>query len=102
MFNTVTVVRIGRIVTTYCVEDVLPIAASHCTNTVFTLGELAERFAGAGGAGVIDADALDALLIPIALVACTVNVYANPLVSPNTVIGDDVPVAAVPELGVTV
>jgi hypothetical protein len=76
LFNTVTVVRMGRIVTTYWVEGVLPITASHCTTVVFVLGELAVRFAGAGRRveGTTGADALDALLVPTALVVVTVNV----------------------------
>ena len=39
---------------------------------------------GAESLGVTDADAADAIELPIALVATTVNVYAVPLVSPET------------------
>jgi hypothetical protein len=38
-------------------------------------------------AGVIEADATDSALLPTAFVACTVNVYAVPLVRPVTVQG---------------
>ena len=40
--------------------------------------------------------ALEAAPVPTELVAVTVKVYAVPLVSPITVIGDDVPVAVMP------
>jgi hypothetical protein len=54
-------------------------------------------------AGVTEFDALDAVLVPIAFVAVTVNVYAVPLLNPVTVIGDDPPLAVNPPvLDVTV
>ena len=54
-------------------------------------------------AGVTAADAVEAALVPVALVAVTVNVYAVPLVKPVTVIGLEVPVAVIlPGLDVTV
>ena len=37
-------------------------------------------------------DALDAADVPFTFVAVTVNVYAVPVVSPETVIGEDEPV----------
>jgi hypothetical protein len=46
-----------------------------------------------GAAGVYDADATEATLLPIAFLAVTVNVYAVPLVKPVIVIGDALPVA---------
>jgi hypothetical protein len=53
---------------------------------------------GASGtvAGVTLLLADDAVLVPIAFVAVTVNVYAVPLVKPVTVIGDEPPVAVKP------
>ena len=41
-------------------------------------------------------DCADSALLPMALVACTVNVYAMPLVSPVTVSGLAVPLAVIP------
>ena len=49
-------------------------------------------------AGVTELDALDAVLVPTAFVAVTVKVYAVPLESPVTVIGDEPPVAVKPPL----
>jgi hypothetical protein len=43
---------------------------------------------GTGAAGVTLLDALLAADVPLALVAVTVNVYAVPLLNPETVIGD--------------
>jgi hypothetical protein len=60
---------------------------------------------GAIGAGVTADDALDAVPVPTRLVATTVKVYAVPLVSPVTVIGEDVPLAVIavpPPAGVAV
>jgi hypothetical protein len=60
---------------------------------------------GASGAvaGVTELDALDAVLVPNALVAVTVKVYAVPFVRPVMVIGDEPPVAVMPPvLDVTV
>ena len=51
---------------------------------------------GAIGAGVTADDALEAVPVPAELVAVTVKVYAVPLVSPVTVIGDEAPVAVRP------
>jgi hypothetical protein len=42
---------------------------------------------GNGTIGVTELEALDAADVPLALVAVTVNVYAVPLVNPETVIG---------------
>ena len=60
---------------------------------------LAEILVGAPGAiaaGVTADDALEAVPVPMELVAVTVKVYAVPLVSPVTVIGDEAPVAVRP------
>ena len=60
---------------------------------------------GADGvvAGVTALLGVDAALVPIALVAVTVNVYAVPLVRPETVMGELVPVAVkLPGFEVTV
>jgi hypothetical protein len=51
---------------------------------------------GTIGAGVTADDALEAVPVPTMLVAVTVKVYAVPLVSPVTVIGDEAPVAVRP------
>ena len=48
---------------------------------------------GAIAAGVTADDALEAVPVPTELVAVTVKVYAVPLVSPVTVIGDEGPLA---------
>ena len=53
-------------------------------------------------AGVTELLAADAVLVPAAFVAVTVNVYAIPFVRPRTVIGEDPPVAVWPPLEVTV
>jgi hypothetical protein len=47
-------------------------------------------------AGVTDAEGSLAAPVPATLVAVTVNVYAVPLVRPDTMIGDDAPVAVNP------
>jgi hypothetical protein len=63
------------------------------------------RFVGASGtvAGVTEFDATDAVLVPTALVAVTVNVYTVPLVKPVIVIGDAPPLAVkLPTFEVTV
>jgi hypothetical protein len=59
---------------------------------------------GASGvvAGVTELLATEAVLVPTALVAVTVNVYVVPFVNPKTVIGDEPPVAVCPPLDVTV
>jgi len=53
-------------------------------------------------AGVTELLVADAVLVPTAFVAVTVNVYDVPFVSPVTVIGDAPPVADTPVLEVTV
>jgi hypothetical protein len=69
---------------------------------------LAEILVGTPGAviaGVTADDALDAVPVPTRLVATTVKVYAVPLVSPVTVIGEDVPLAVIavpPPAGVAI
>jgi hypothetical protein len=61
-------------------------------------------FVGASGAvaGVTELLATEAVLVPYALVAVTVNVYPVPFVRPVTVIGDEPAVAVCPPLEVTV
>ena len=49
-------------------------------------------------AGVTELLVADGLLVPTAFVAVTVNVYATPLVSPMTVIGEEPPVAVKPPM----
>ena len=53
---------------------------------------------GASGtvAGVAPPLALEAILVPTALVAVTVKVYVTPLVKPVTVIGEEPPVPVNP------
>jgi len=51
---------------------------------------------GAIAAGVTADDALEAVPVPTELVATTVKVYAVPLASPVTVIGEEAPVAVKP------
>ncbi len=46
--------------------------------------------------GVTEFDAPDGELTPRALVAITVNVYAVPLVRPDTTIGEDEPLTEIP------
>ena len=55
---------------------------------------------GASGtvAGVIELLVLDAILVPTALVAVTVNVYATPFERPVTVIGEVLPLAVKPPM----
>jgi hypothetical protein len=50
-------------------------------------------------AGVTELDGDDGTLVPIELVAVTVNVYAVPFVRPVTVIGDETPDASMPPGG---
>ena len=56
---------------------------------------VAETLVGApgGAAGVTGFEGADAALVPAELVAVTVNVYAVPLVSPETVVLVDDPLA---------
>ena len=60
------------------------------------LAEILVGTPGAIAAGVTADDALEAVPVPMELVAVTVKVYAVPLVSPVTVIGDEAPVAVRP------
>ena len=62
------------------------------------LPAIAEIFVGESGTvtGIIALEGKDALLVPIAFVATTVNVYDVPFVSPVTMIGDTLPVAVIP------
>ena len=69
------------------------------------LPRTADTLVGAPGTdnGVTELLAEEAVLVPTALVAVTVNVYAVPLVKPVIVIGEDPPVAVwPPTLEVTV
>jgi hypothetical protein len=63
---------------------------------LLTIAEILVGTLGAIAAGVTADDALEAVLVPTELVATTVKVYAVPLVSPVTVIGDEAPVAVRP------
>ena len=69
---------------------------------------LAEMLVGTPGAvvaGVTADDAVEVVPVPTELVATTEKMYAVPLVSPVTLIGDDVPVAvtaAPPPTGVAI
>jgi hypothetical protein len=47
-------------------------------------------------AAVTEFEDAEAALVPTALVAVTVKVYAVPLVSPVTMMGEDAPVAVMP------
>jgi hypothetical protein len=49
-----------------------------------------------GAVGVTEPLGDDAAPVPIAFVAVTVNVYAVPLLKPETVIGDELPVPVIP------
>ncbi len=62
------------------------------------LPRVAVPIVGASGAvaGVMVFVVAEGVLVPIAFVAVTVNVYEVPLVRPVTVIGDDPPVAVKP------
>ena len=58
---------------------------------------LAESATAVGGAsGVTEFEEDEEVLVPALLVAVTVKVYAVPLVSPVTVIGDEEPDAVIP------
>ena len=56
------------------------------------VGPVKVNVVAAAAVGVTEFDATDAVDVPIAFVAVTVNVYAVPFVSPVTVIGLEVPV----------
>ena len=82
-----------------------PLEAGAVKDTVaWALPAVAVPIVGAPGvvAGVTMLEAAEAGLVPKALVAFTVNVYAVPLVRPVTVIGLVVPVAVWPAEEVTV
>jgi hypothetical protein len=66
--------------------------------TAWPLLATATTFVGADGTlnGITELLALDEALVPIPLVAVTVNVYVTPFVSPVIVIGDEPPVALNP------
>jgi hypothetical protein len=57
---------------------------------------LVKEYNSGGGFGVTEPLAEDAGDVPIAFVAVTVNVYAVPLLKPETVIGDEAPVPVIP------
>jgi hypothetical protein len=86
-------------VTVYDVIAEPPVLAGAVNVTVaLPFPYTAETFVGEPGvvAGVTALDAVEDALVPIALVAVTVNVYAVPFVRPVIVIGDDPPVAVNP------
>ena len=101
----------GDDVTMYPVTDAPPLSAGadqDTTELTFTL-EVADTAVGAPGAvaGIAAADALEAVDVPDAFVAVTVNVYEMPLVRPVTLHEFDKPhenavCATVPTNGVTV
>ena len=68
------------------------------------LPAVAVPIVGASGvlAGTTEFETDEAVLVPIAFVAVTVNVYVVPFVNPVIVIGEDPPVAVCPPLDVTV
>ena len=104
--TTVSVNPPGEDVAVYDVIADPPFAAGAVNDT--TANEVpatADTPVGASGAtivGVTEFDALDALLVPIVVVAVTVNVYADPFVRPVNTYGDAEHVTALPELGVIV
>jgi hypothetical protein len=76
-----------------------PLLAGAVNETVAEpLPATAVTLVGAPGvvAGVTEFEVLDGVLVPFALVAVTVKVYAVPLTRPVIVIGDDPPVAVNP------
>ena len=87
----------GEEVTVYPVIVAPPVFVGAVKLTVAVpLLPLAETLVGTPGAviaGVTAGDALEAVPVPTELVATTVKVYAVPLVSPVTVIGDEGPLA---------
>ena len=87
----------GEEVTVYPVITAPPVFAGAVKLTValplLTIAEILVGTPGAVVAGVTAAEALEAVPVPTLFVAVTVKVYAVPLVSPVTVIGEDVPVA---------
>ena len=96
----VAVKPLGEEVTVYPVIADPPVLVGAVKLTValplLPLAEIPVGAPGAIAAGVTADDALEAAPVPTELVAVTVKVYAVPLVSPITVIGDDVPVAVMP------
>jgi hypothetical protein len=92
-------------VTVYEVIAEPPLLAGAVNETVaWPLPCTAVTLVGAPGAvaGRTELLVADAVLVPIAFVAVTVNVYVVPLVSPVIVIGEDPPVAVAPVFEVTV
>jgi len=87
----------GEEVTVYPVIADPPVFVGAVKLTValplLTVAEILIGTPGAVVAGVTADDALEAVPVPTELVATTVKVYAVPLVSPVTVIGDEEPVA---------
>jgi hypothetical protein len=90
----------GEEVTVYPVIADPPVLVGAVKLTValplLTVAEMLVGTPGAIGAGVTADDAIEAVPVPTELVATTVKVYAVPLVSPVTVIGDEAPVAVRP------
>ena len=96
----VAVMPSGEEVTVYPVIADPPLLAGGVKLTValplLAVAEILVGTPGAIAAGVTADDALEAVPVPTELVAVTVKVYAVPLVSPVTVIGDEAPVAVRP------
>jgi hypothetical protein len=72
------------------------------TLTTVELDTVAVPIVGAFGFVITSLDALDGTDVPPELVAVTVNVYGVFEINPDTVIGDDAPVAISPKLLITV
>ena len=90
----------GEEVTVYPVIADPPVFVGAVKLTValplLTVAEIPVGVPGAVAAGLTADDAFEAVPVATELVAMTVKVYAVPLVSPVTVIGDDAPVAVRP------
>jgi hypothetical protein len=71
-------------------EDAVPVVPPNGPESVYPVA------APLGATGLAGLAALDAVLVPTALVAVTVHVYAIPFASPGTTIGLAVPVAVLP------
>jgi hypothetical protein len=92
-------------VTVYRVIVVPPVFTGAVNEIVACpLPPIAITFVGASGilSGIIILLLIDAILVPTAFVAVTVNVYEVPFVSPVTVMGVVLPVAVCPSFDVTV
>ena len=74
----------------------VPLGGVNAILTELILDTVAVPIVGALGFVVTEVDALDETDVPPELVAVTVNVYGVFEVNPNTVIGEDDPVAVKP------